>query len=339
MRRKPLGSLAALAVVLAGVRLALPAVVKARLNRSLGSLESFQGHVDRVDISLWRGGIVLRGLSLLSRSEPLRLDVRALDVSVDWRALLHRRVVARVVADHPAATVGAEKPSTGAKAAKKETGEKLPATMTQMMPVDINRFYVRDGRIGLAATADQPEVRLSSVNVEIDNLTNAKGNSPARAHATGNVMDQGTAEVDLAFDPLAEKPTFNLAVTLKKIDLPALNPVLQRQFGVSVKRGTLEMVCEAHAKDGNFDGYVKPFVQDVKAGKGRGPLGAVKQAVLGAAAEILKNPKTQAVAAKAPFHGTFDDPSVGTWAAALSVFRNAFVKALSPSLEGLSKSG
>lgn len=349
---------AAIAAALIGLRLALPSIAKSRLNAKLDSLDAYRGHVDAVVLSLWRGGIVLGGLSVRSRRTEFRLDVGALDVSVDWKALIHRRITAKIVMDKPVVTLGTaegggetaggeakkkeNKPSHAAKTAKTEAGQTLPETLQAMVPLKINRFLVRDGEVRMPATAGQPEVKISSVQAELDNLTNVRGNSVAHGQASARLQDQGRADLDVNFDPLAEQPTFGLAFTVKDLSLPALNPLLKRQWGVTLEQGTFEMVCEARAAKGRFDGYIKPFARDLKATpprKARGPIKAVKQAVASAAAALLKNQKTKTVAAKVPFGGGFGDAKVGTWQAVGSVLQNAFIKALSPSFEGLRRNG
>jgi hypothetical protein len=224
---------------------------------------------------------------------------------------------------------------------EQKTGKTLAQLMSELMPFRIDRFALSDGAIVVGERQDGgAEARLSDVDVVVENLTNSakagKG-SFARGAASAKIMDEGKADLTLDLDPTAERPSFDLALQVRGVDLAALSPVLRWQWDVEVQRGTFELVAAAAAKDGGFKGYVKPFVKDLKmGGRGGGPEKAVKkvkQAVVNAVARVLENEDTKAIATKVPFEGRFEDPKTGVWDAVLAVLRNAFVKALSPSFE------
>src|ERR1700754_661865 len=60
--RKVLIGLAVLLGVLVAARLAMPYVVKDYVNDKLAALDSYDGHVDDIDIHLWRGAYSVDGL-------------------------------------------------------------------------------------------------------------------------------------------------------------------------------------------------------------------------------------------------------------------------------------
>jgi hypothetical protein len=51
------------------------------------------------------------------------------------------------------------------------------------------------------------------------------------------------------------------------------------------------------------------------------------------AANILRNPSTQAVATKIDLSGKLDKPNIGTLQALLQLVRNAFIKAIVPGFD------
>ncbi|MBS1526668.1 MAG: hypothetical protein JST19_13510 [Bacteroidetes bacterium] len=54
-------------------RLALPGIVKHYVNKQLNALPGYTGHVNDIDIALWRGAYVIKGLHLKKR--PIRRNI------------------------------------------------------------------------------------------------------------------------------------------------------------------------------------------------------------------------------------------------------------------------
>ncbi len=97
--------LAVVVALLVVVRIALPGWATSYLNRKLDRIGDYHGHVDDVDLHLWRGAYSIDGLRIARGGRgadvaPL-LDAPHVDLSVSWGALLHGGVVARVAFDTP----------------------------------------------------------------------------------------------------------------------------------------------------------------------------------------------------------------------------------------------
>lgn len=327
------------AVVLLGVRAALPFVVKSRLNAKLARVEGWEARVGDVDLALLRGGLVLRGLSARSRKADVEASVARTAINVSWSALLRRRFVASVDISRPKATLALEK------AAKKETkkaakkaekkAELAWPDVRDLVPFRIDRLEIHDGAV--TVKEGEQTASITGLYFVVKGLTNLRKGARAKGEAGARVMKEGTVRVDFEVDPVSSPPEFSFALAVKKVDLAALNPVLRSEFGMDVDKGVFELVSEATSTGGGFHGYVKPFVEGLKmgptGGKKKSAVKVVEEAVVGAVAAVLKNKKTEAVAAKVPFEGKYDDPDIGVWRALLSVLHNAFVKALTPTFE------
>lgn len=59
----PLGSLAALLLLLLALHLALPYLVRDYLNGKLADMGDYRGHIADVDLALWRSGALARRVS------------------------------------------------------------------------------------------------------------------------------------------------------------------------------------------------------------------------------------------------------------------------------------
>lgn len=350
--------LAGFIALLIGARIALPFVVKARLNAKLaGFSDRYTGEVQGVRLALWRGDIVLRGLQLREEGAFFKLDLHELEVNLDWGPLLRRRIfVASAKALRPSLRMKVAPAVKAAKAAealvrekarelKAEQGEPqnsrpLPALLEELSGFRIDRLEITDGEVIVREGGDQAEARFFEVQAVVENLTNAakwSSGPTARGQASARVQDTGSLRIDVKLNPTARQPNFLLTLAVEKLALKEVNPLLRSEYGVDVESGTFDLYVEAEAKDGGFKGYVKPFLEGLKMhGKeDKSALKIIKEAVVGAVAAVLKNKDSQAVAAKVPFEGKFEDPQAGVWAAAVSVLRNAFLKALGPSFDGL----
>lgn len=326
-----LGSVAALALI----RAALPAVVESRLNARLSRLEGWEARVGDVDLALLRGVVVVEGVKADNAAAGLRSTIERVAVNVSWKDLLRRRLVARIEVDRPSVVLIL--PSAEERAAAKAKKKEPWPDPNELLPFRVDRFAVRGGEATLTEGAQT--TRLTGAYFTVEGLTNVDKDARAVGSAGVDVAKGGTARVDFRLAPAQRPPTFDLSVAVKKVELPPLNPLLRAEFGMDVEKGVFELIAEAESSGGGFKGYVKPFVKDLEmgplGGRKKGPLKVLKEAAVGAVAAVLENPKTDAVAAKVPFEGRYDNPDVGVWEAFVSVLRNAFVKALTPTFEGV----
>lgn len=346
--------LLALLALLAAARVALPGLIRARVNEKLDSLPGgYRGQVGDVSLALHRGTVSLEEIELQDAKRDLVVSVKELRLRVRLKELLKKRVVAGADLEKPVIRIAVRRAMRRAKAvaarekeerrkqaergeaAPEEPPKPLPDMLAEATAFRVERVEVRDGE--LVVIESGLEARISDVQVMMEGLTNEKEGRNARLEAAARIMEKGKASLTVRADPLAKNPSFDLTAKVEDVDLPSINPLLRWQMGVDVERGTFEALSELDAKDGAFEGYVKPFVDDLKMLKAeelKNPAKAVKEAVIGAVAAVLKNEKSRAVATRVPVKGKLEDPQVGVWSAVVSVLRNAFVEALRPSFDG-----
>lgn len=335
------GAVVVLVVVLAALRAALPSIVRSRINDSLSRVEGWDARVGDVDLALLRGSLVLRDIEAEGKGTKVKASVSSAAINISWSQLLRRRLVASVDIRRPRGSMTVRRADKEkAKAASKKIEEKAEIVfpnLKDLFPFRIDRFAVRDGE--LVVTEGDLSSKLTGVYFSVDGLTNIGKDARASGEAGAEVSGGGTARLDFHLDPSSRPPAFDFAVAVKKVELAALNPLLRAEFGMDVDKGVFELVAEATSTGGGFHGYVKSFVEDLRmgptGGKGGGALKVIKEAVVGAVAAVLKNRSTDAVAAKVPFEGRYDDPDIGVWEALASVLRNAFIQGLRPNFEGV----
>jgi hypothetical protein len=183
------------------------------------------------------------------------------------------------------------------------------------------------------------DISLKNLNVKADNLSNANDSSkvlPAGLVATAEAYD-GKMELNVDFNALEKQPTFDLNARVSNVNMVYLNDFFKAYGNFDLKKGNFGLYAEFAAKDGAFNGYVKPVIKDldiVQWNKEEGnTVQILWETVVGSVAEIFQNQRKDQLATKLPIEGRFDKPNTGLWTAISYVLRNAFVFALRPSID------
>lgn len=205
----------------------------------------------------------------------------------------------------------------------------------KLVPSRINRFSMTGGVIHFYDFHADPQIDmvLDQLELSLDNLTNSnhsKDLMPTTAVLTGRPFRVGKLDIRLAVNVDLKQPTFAEKVKLEDIPAPALNAFLAKYGSVYAKGGELAFYTEMVSDKGNFNGYIKPFFQDLKfepVPKDRHGLAAIWASLVNGAKDLLEN-KQDTVATKIPISGQYSDPDIGFWSAAFGLLRNAYLEAL-----------
>jgi hypothetical protein len=346
MKRRALvragGAALALAGALVILRLFLPAIALRAVNRKLGHLEGYQGRVDGIGISLWRGAYQIKGLDIEKKGGKVPVpffSADAVDFSLEWRALLRRRIVTRIEMWSP--VINFVKGPTEETSAT-NPNESFAQTLTALAPFDIDSLQVLNGEIHYRDFSSSPKVDISLTDVrgEAINLRNTRQAGvalPADVRIAAKAFGTGDLSLEVKADPLQEKPTFELKQKLTGVEFVRLNDFLEAYAKVRAKKGVFELYVEAAAKDGKFLGYAQPLFKDLEIDKGSKVKGARKVwAFVASAVEwIFSNKKKNLVATKIPIQGDFGDAKVGIWPSIEGILKNAYIRALTPKFSGL----
>lgn len=330
---------------LVGARVALPYVVLDVLNKQLGAMPAYTGHIDDVDIALLRGAYVIRGLTIDKRegTSPVPfVTIEAIDLSVQWNQLFHGAIVGEVAIFRPRITF-----TNGPAPADDQAGEGVDwrNQLIEMFPLKINRLAIAEGEVHFQDFSAEPDVdvNIRELQVEARNLTNSQdlaGSLVATVTATGKPVGYGDFAMNASIDPYAEKPTFDLDMQLKDVDLKSLNPLLSHYAKFDAESGKLELYTEIAAVDGAITGYVKPVLIDAKVFNlkaevrdGEGPPRIGWEWVVGGVKGLLENDKKGAIATKVPIDGRIDGVQTDTWGAVFSLLGNAYIEALQRAID------
>jgi hypothetical protein len=332
-----------LVAVLVALRAALPSLVKDYVNNKLQAMEAYDGHVDDVDIALWRGAYGVDGMRIVKTGAKQPTPFFSgdhIDFSVEWRSLLRGSLVAEGTFLRPNLNLVQARNEQ-----QSQTGKEVnwPDQLEKMFPFRFNTVRVKDGTITFRAPGirTQDALRATHVNGEISNITNVIDRDKetfADFRLAGRILDKGTASVSGSVNPLQRSPTFDVNLAVKNVQLPDVNPWLRQYIKADAESGEFELYTELAAADGKFEGYAKPIMRKVNIYSSeepeKNPLKRLWEGLVEFAANVLENEESGQVAARIPFSGTIKDPEAGVFETIVSVMRNAFVSAFARSLEG-----
>ena len=342
-RKKRLITLLIILVFLIGLRLALPYIVLHYANKTLANMNGYYGRIRDINIALIRGAykindVYLNKVDSITRKQTPFFSAKAIDLSVEWKALFHGSLVGELVFEEPTLTFTKEKVEPQM---IRDDSTDFKQLKDDFMPLQINRFEVNNGNIRYKDESSKPVVDIALTNAYVlaQNLRNSYDSTvllPAKVHASATVYG-GTIQFNMKLNPLAADPTFDMNTELKNTNLVELNEFFQAYAKIDVNKGTFGMYAEVAAKEGKFAGYVKPLIQDLdilgKEDRKDNVLRQLWEGIAGAIGQIFRNQSKDQVATKIPFEGSLKNPDTNLWYAIVNILRNAFISAIQPAID------
>jgi hypothetical protein len=181
--------------------------------------------------------------------DPPVAHLPLLHASVNWQAVLHRRLVADFLIDRP-------KLNINLKQAKQEVEEKTSMadrgwqdTLEQIYPLKVNLFRVKDAEITYVDQGPFKPLHLSRVNFQASNIRNIHSRDnvyPSDVRLEAIVFGSGKVVVDGHADFLA-KPHAGIKAdfSVKQLELDYFKPILSH-VNFSIRNGVL-------SSDGMFE--------------------------------------------------------------------------------------
>jgi hypothetical protein len=206
--------------------------------------------------------------------------------------------------------------------------------------VDVAEARMVDAEIGIVDRAAEPEYRvfLEEARLELRDFSNVEDGRRGSARLTGQFMGSGPTTLEATFAPAARQADFSFDLSMRDVDLAAMNDALRATGGVDVTRGTFSLYTQLTVRDGRIDGYVKPLFSDMdvydrEQDANESVLRQAYEGLVGGVASLLENPRRDQVATVTDLSGRVENPRASTIDIVVGLIRNAFVKAILPGLE------
>jgi hypothetical protein len=330
-------------LALIAFRIYLPTLVKNYVNKTLANIPGYYGHVEDIDIALYRGAYVIDSLFLNKVSAETQipfLNFPKTDISIEWRALFHGKIVSEIYMTNPQITyIPEDQKPADTTAVPQAQGDDWTAALRDLVPIDINHLEINGGKLSFMKVQADPniDVFINNLNLTADNLRNVKARehtlpSPITLRATA--IGDGRVSLDGRVNLIKEIPDVDLSFALEEVNTPALNDLSKHYADIDFVRGKLNIYSEVAIADGHLTGYLKTMLTDTKLlGNDENFLETLWEGFVGFFKFALKNQRTDTLATKVPLKGDLNNIETGVWPAIKSIFVNAWIEAFSRSID------
>jgi hypothetical protein len=315
-RRTLIWILVAAAAALLLLYLMLPTLIKNHINQEMADMGDYRGHVEAVDLALWRGAYRLEQIDIVKVEDQVPVpffSADTIDLSISWSALLEGKIVSEIAFFSPELNF-----VDGAESAADQAGEgtNWRIALQRLVPIRIDRLDIEDGTIRFSNFQSEPQINLEVTGVEgvftkLSNVDRRLGDIYADFTATGLVAGSAQAEIAGNLDPLGDFMNFDLALRVTDIDLTALNDLTEVYGNFDIESGNGDFVMELSAYDGELEGYARPLLNNVS--------------ILDLGDDASDG--LFSVAAEVEISGNIQEQETSSLQAFVSILRNAFVEA------------
>lgn len=242
------GTLVLLGLLFYGVARSLDEPVRRYMETEANRrLTGYTVRIPMLRVHLWNASVEVRGASLVqdANPDPPVFHMERFVTAVDWRALLHRRVVADLTFDRPTAFLNLRQVRTEAASdvPLKERGwqEALEALA---LDLKINRLQIIEGDVTYVDQGPFKPLHVSHVNLNAENIRNIASQEqvyPSPIHLEAVVFDAGSVWLDGRADFLAEPHVgVQAALRLDQVALDYFKPITNR-YNLAVRNGSLSL--------------------------------------------------------------------------------------------------
>lgn len=336
-RKKASYTLLIIVVVLVIIRLLLPSIVKRYVNNTLQDIPGYYGHVEDIDLNLFRGAYVIHQLKLDKingdNNIPF-LNFEKSDISIQWKSLLDGEIVSEIALYRPKITYIFEEQVNDT---VKTTNNDWSEALTDLVPIDINRLSITEGKVGFIEFNKSPDVDLyiDQINLEATNLRNVEDKEqklPSSIHMDGISIGGGKVNLDGRMDLVQQIPDVDFDFSLEKADIKALNSFTLAYVGIDFEEGSFDLFSELVINDGYLKGYFKPILTDTKIvdsfdKENSSIFKKAWEGFVGFFKFIFKNQKQGTLATKIPLEGDLNNVDSNIFSTIAGIFKNAFIKA------------
>lgn len=215
--------------------------------------------------------------------------------------------------------------------------------LLDQIPLNVNRVEIKNGSINyIDRTSDENvDIRTSEIDFQLNNLTNSKALSEsliADFEGKAIMMNSGEFSIKGALDPYDKDVTIDMDIEMNNFDLKELNNMFMSYANFDVDKGKMSVYAEISTKQGELDGYIKPFIEDLsilnyEEDKHRSAINLVWQTVLGGSSKLTRNLAHNELATKIPLKGNVTEPDFKLFNTVGNLFLHAIFYSIKPKVD------
>jgi hypothetical protein len=335
------GFLILLLIGLLIARLYLSAWLLNYVNETLNNIEGYQGSVESIDVDLYRGAYRIHRLKIYKTAGHIPtpfLDIDTVDLSVQWRALFHGRIVSDIDLYKPIINFAVNK--TG-KVTQTGEGTNWTKPIKALAPFDINHVIFKEGKLTYQdfSTTPKVDIYIHHMQGEVSNLRNVEDASkplPSTLVLSGDSIGNGQLKMKGKLNILKKVPDMELATSMENISLPALNNYSNAYVAIDIKEGSLSVYSELKVINDHVSGYIKPIATNISLidiHRSANPIKLAWESVVSAVVILFTNHHHDQFATKIELEGNLDNINTNAWSAIGGILENAFIGALKKGIE------
>ena len=350
---KPAKITIAILLLLLAARIAAPEAMVWYVNSLLQRQQGISGHVQDIDLALWRGGYDIKQIEIFQHNDNGKLPLfstQKLSLQLSWAKLVQGDIVT---------TMAFYKPVIMALDRTDQTDITEDAVLDERTWIglandltlfSIDKLSIHDGRIEFNAIAKDVlgELVLSDVQGEVLNLHNdAESELLTDIDLEGNVGGSALFFIRGKFNPNVPKPSFDINMQMEKLPTKVTDSIVKIYAPFDVEAGEFELAVELASDNGQVNGYVKAGIYQLKVFSWKedvindvikgddNPLQLFVEALSAALAQLFENSEEQLIATRIPIQGDISAPDTSALKAIGGLFYNAFVQAYQMKIEDI----
>lgn len=316
----------------------LPKWVSERIRSHVDVIRDYNVVYGGFEISMLGGSFSLDEVTLKKEDSKLPIpffEARKITIAFDFSTLLTDRWSATVTVNNPVLNI-----IHGLDEVSSLTGisSQWAETITQIAPLPVNSMEIIDGQIHYNDLQATPRVILSMTEISLKgkNLCNRDGVEKILSGAVegrGKIAE-GTFTMKMDLNAFFKSPMFSLSAELVSLNLADVKDFLRAYGTVAVQQGIVSFYTEMMTKNDKVIGFVKPMIEDiVVAGEAIGTSEDSSSSSLWTATSGHENWNDVSI------EGRLDQPGMNLWSATAIALHNAFIEAISATLDTMKKPG
>ena len=326
-----------LVVLVVVVRLVLDPIAGYATRKGLDKMDGFRGDFEHVHVTLFGPGYTISRLKLIedpggSWKTPV-FYAESVHVGVDWRRLLHGKIIAAVRIVEPKIDIISKKEEAPK---PKKAAPDLSVQLPHVTTLKVARIEIVRGEVLFRDLTEKrhPELWVHKLDLAAENLPTREklaGARPTILSASGVVGHSGKMTLFVSADPFASPLAFAGQFEMKDLRVAELYDFIEPKTKLQTPHGTVDLFAEFTVKNGRLSGGVKPVLKNVdvrpaESGAWDGFKAWLADKVVKLASDRV--PGRNAVATVVPLEGPLTEPDVQLWPAIFGVVRNAFVEGI-----------